>query len=356
MLEKKLALLSGRFKADGRPLYLESRTTREAIRTIKQALINGGVERLPYESCPFCRAQSVTVIALKDRLGLPLETVICDNCGLVFSSAYFSDKGANLYYAKYCNQLKNDGRSAARMFADRTAPGAYAWKRFQWIKDALGEGFKKTGVVMEVGCNDGCNLYPFHQAGWQVYGCDFDEDRLGAGRAAGMELLSGGIESLQKLPLKADLLIFSHCLEHMPDADQVLRQAKELISPTGSIYIEVPGVKHWSRTRADKISDEWLVSGNDFLSFLQLEHNFCFELRTLKEFTKRNGLTAVKADEFIRAIFKRNDELASETPGKVNRGEETQDYLIAVERDWRASNPAWIRMARSIKYFLRGLI
>ncbi|MFA4884219.1 MAG: methyltransferase domain-containing protein [Candidatus Margulisiibacteriota bacterium] len=351
MLEKKLALLSNRFKANGRPLYRESRITRAAAGVVGEALKNGEIERLAFAACPLCQATKVTVVALKDRLGLPLETVICDNCGLVFSSAYFSDKGADRYYAKYCNQLKNDGRSAARMFADRTAPGAYAWKRFQWIKDALGEGFKKTGVVMEVGCNDGCNLYPFHQAGCQVYGCDFDEDRLGAGRAAGMELLSGGIESLQKLSLKADLLIFSHCLEHMPDVDLALQQAKELITPTGSIYIEVPGVKHWSRTRADKISDEWLVSGNDFLSFLQLEHNFCFELRTLKEFTKRNGLTAVKADEFIRAIFKRNDELASETPGKVNRGEETQDYLIAVERDWRRSNPVWLRILRTL---LRG--
>ena len=99
MLEKKLALLSGRFKADGRPRYLESRTTRGAASAIGQAIKNGEIERLAHKGCPLCRSTKVTVIALKDRLGLPLETVICDNCGLVFSSAYFSDKGANLYYA-----------------------------------------------------------------------------------------------------------------------------------------------------------------------------------------------------------------------------------------------------------------
>ncbi|MBI5701729.1 methyltransferase domain-containing protein [Candidatus Saganbacteria bacterium] len=321
---------------------------------ISDRIKNGTIKRVRREKCPLCCGQKFVLIAKKDRLGLPLETLICDICGLVFSGSFFSASGEDLYYSNYCNLLKNIGRSPDQMFAARTGTDSYAWKRYRWIKNALGGKFNNIRTIMEVGCNDGCNLYPYHLNGFNVIGCDFDEVRMAPGRSKGMTMLKGGIEQLRKLSQTADLLIFSHVLEHLSDIDRALSEAKELLSSDGRIYIEVPGFKRWNRARSEAISDEWLVSGNNFLSYLQMEHNFCFEARTLNFFAFRNGLIAEKGDEFVRALYRRancRDQFSTENK---EYGYGVYNYILGVEKDYQKSNPLWKRFGRSIRNILRA--
>ena len=295
------------------------------------------------------------VIARKDRLGLPVEILICDECGLVFSGTYFSDSSASIYYGNYANSLKNRGRSAQALFDSRSGPGSYAWLRYHWVREKIAKTGKEIKTVMEVGCNDGCNLLPYQKNGLEVFGCDFDEERMGPGRAAGLNLLIGGVEQLKKVDRQADLLIYSHSLEHMSNVDRALIEAKEILSAEGMIYIEVPGIMYWNRKRSESIQDQWLRSGNDLLAYLQMEHNYCFEWRTLKHFAARNGLAPVIGDEFIRSLFQRGaaQDVNGSQPDK--QGERVYQYLFDLEKDWRKSNPFWKRAARKIKRALKRL-
>ena len=95
----------------------------------------------------------------------------------LFSSKYFSADFAEDYYANYADEFKSLNQSPKEMFERRTAPKAYTWIRKNYIKEYLGNNYKKLQTVIEVGCNDGCNLYPYHLDGKKVAGCDFDEQR-----------------------------------------------------------------------------------------------------------------------------------------------------------------------------------
>ena len=347
---KKPRILSQRFEDNGLAEEYVSASMRQLIQSLRNRLLTGELKRLSHKKCPLCENSEFLLIGRRDRWGFPLDTLICERCGLVFSSAYFSNESAEIYYSRYSNQFKNKGRSAEQMFQSRTHPSAYSWLRYNWIKDNLEENFAKIENVMEIGCSDGCNLYPFHQNGCTVFGCDYDEDRMNAGRAVGMNLLTGGAGRLKEMQTRADLVILSHSLEHMPDVDIALKEARELLAENGKIYIEVPGLKGWNLPRKYMISDEWIKTGNNFLNYLHLEHTYNFELETLTHFATRNGLVPIAGDELIRVFFKIGGKSKETDFGEYNRGQRVYEYLLEVERDWQKHNPLWRRAARYLMH------
>ena len=196
-MKRNIQLLSNRFINDNKPCIAQSREVRLITNKVAAMIRDkGSLIRITHEQCPFCNGDKVTVIAQKDRYGLPMDTQICETCELVFSSKYFSADFVEDYYANYADKFKSLNQSPKEMFERRTAPKAYTWIRQNYIKEYLGNNYKKLQIVIEVGCNDGCNLYPYHLDGKKVVGCDFDEQRMETGRAAGLTILSGGIDVL----------------------------------------------------------------------------------------------------------------------------------------------------------------
>ena len=179
-----------------------------------------------------------------------------------------------------------------------------------------------------------------------MVGCDFDQNRLDTGRAAGLHLVCGGIDVLEKEDFQADLIILSHVLEHLPDVDDALRKAAGMLADNGRLYIEVPGIRALNRPRHMAIRDEWMISNNNFLNYLQLEHNYCFEQLTLDAFAGRAGFEKIRNDEYIRAIYVKTDPDSADMAMQADRGEDVFGYLKAVEQDWQRHNPSWKKIAR----------
>lgn len=329
----KEALLSKRFNYTGKTKGHLKCNIKEAVEAIRDALSAGVLERDTFQICPLCKCDEAVMISLQDHLGLPVNALVCEKCGLVFLESYLSERSTSLYYGKYYYSVVNRGGDPKEVFKNRIDPGAYCWKRYDWIKDKLRDEFSKIKVVVEIGSSDGCNLYPYFKNGCKVFGCDFDEVKMNAGREVGMTLLSGGVEVLQKLKIKADLVIISHTLQLLPDIDKALKSAISLLPPDGKIYIEVPGIK----------------SGQDLLSQLRLEHNYYFEFRTLRQFALRNGLGPIAGDEYIRAVFK---------PAKKinlpfdNNGRQIYGYLKEKEKRWANKNLLWEKAINKAKQLI----
>ena len=100
---------------------------------------------------------------------------------------------------------------------------------------------------MEVGCGDGCNLYPYHLIGLNVKGFDYSEEFLEVGRKRGMNLIKGDFSSSKQ---QFDLILLVHSLEHMLDLDKVVRNVHNLLKDKGYVYVEVPGLRNWNRKQA----------------------------------------------------------------------------------------------------------
>lgn len=86
--------------------------------------------------------------------------------------------------------------------------------------------------------------------GWQGVGVDFDPAALEAGRARGLDLRLGTVESLGEPESSFDAITLSHVIEHVVDPSQTLNACRRLLRPEGVLWLATPnarseGAQHW---------------------------------------------------------------------------------------------------------------
>ena len=170
--------------------------------------------------------------------------------------------------------------------------------------------------MFDIGCGAGGTLVPFREAGWHVYGCDLGSEYLDRGREVGLNLLHGDAHVLEPLG-KADVIILSHILEHMPDPLESVVQMRKLLKPSGYLYVEVPG-----------IFAVHLVYG-DFMLFVQNAHLYHFTLTTLRSLLARAGYQLVDGNERIVSLFRKRT--AEQEVSTQDQYKKIRAYLLAVE-------------------------
>jgi len=350
------SLLSRRFKNNGCAAISVDAGAREALASFRSEIERKEISLSSHKSCPLCGNASGTLIAEKDRLGVPSRTIVCGGCRLVMNDSFLDSKSSELFYKKYWRRIQW-GMDAEKNFALRTRPDSYAWKRLAFAALNLGPGLKGIQTVMEPGCGDGCNLLPYHLMGKDVLGCDYDEECLEAGRRTGMPLLQGDIRRLVDSNKKADLVILSHVVEHFIDVNQELGQVQRILRKGGYVYAEVPGIRNMNRPRSLLLSEDGLRSTNNFLEYLQFQHNYHFELRTLRRFFERRGFSFICGDEWVRAIFRYTDEPVRDKAGldKIS-GSDMLEHLRQVEQDYLSiKNRLIVGARRALALGSRGL-
>ncbi len=105
---------------------------------------------------------------------------------------------------------------------------------------------------------------------------------------------------------KADLIIVKHVLEHFTSLDRELSIMRELLRDNGYIYVEVPGVIEW-------------IKNNNFLSTLQLAHNYYFNLNLLTYVMNSNGFELIRGNEKIEALYIKRDNVKAKLPNEYKR-------------------------------------
>ena len=289
-----------------------------------------------HDSCPGCGTNGASLISEVDRVGFPCNTVVCNQCDLVFNDSFISDPVE--YYESTFGKLR--WKNPEDNFLNRIAPEAYIWKRFAYVSSALGKNFRTIKSVMEVGCGDGCNLYPYHLIGLNVKGFDYSEEFLEVGRKRGMSLIKGDFSSSKQ---QFDLILLVHSFEHMLDLDKVVRNVHNLLKDKGFVYVEVPGLRNLNRKQADSKNIGRLSSSNNFLNYLQFQHNYHFDLNHLMEFWERNGFKMIQGDEWVRALFRKG-----KVENNINRKNDILSYLKSVEKDFLSPRNISNKIARRI--------
>lgn len=276
--------------------------------------------------CPLCNGENASIISERDRYGLPITFLICLKCEFIFSKEYFSENFMLSYYKSTYNKFRGN-KTNKQLFLERTNSKAPSFERYKFIKKILRDQFHQIKVVMEPGCNDGCNLYPFYKNSKEVYGCDFDDESLSAGRGAGIDILTGGIEKLLSTEKKADLIILSHVLGHVTDLNKFLKDVKRLLKPNGFIYIETPGFKGW--WNKIKILRKYR---KNFLDFIQFEFCYIFDLNSLQSLLANYNLELYYGDEYIKSIFKFSDNAKNNKDYIYKKKKSNIDYLLNMEK------------------------
>lgn len=195
--------------------------------------------------CPLCEAppNRHSVVAERDRVGKPLRTVLCEECGLVFSNPMpTADEVARFYRDDYRREYKG---------VDRPKPKhVYRGINAAVKRLAAASKFYETGsVCLDLGAGGGEFVYLLSCKGYAAEGV---EPNLGYGNYArevlGATVHQGTFETVELPPGHYDIVSSFHVFEHLIDPVAAFRRVKSWLKPSGRLYIEVPNMDATAQT------------------------------------------------------------------------------------------------------------
>src|SRR6056300_744417 len=156
-------VLSRRFQNDRLPhRSFANKLMPEAKKKLKEFddLVKSGVithEKLKH--CPSCGSEQKIIIAEKDRLGVHCETVICPTCELIYNNTPLIGNSADKFYREFWGKIQWQS-DPSENFKNRITKGAYCWGRQKKILECI-KAESSISDVLEIGCGDGANLFPW---------------------------------------------------------------------------------------------------------------------------------------------------------------------------------------------------
>ncbi|MBI4160780.1 MAG: class I SAM-dependent methyltransferase [Candidatus Yanofskybacteria bacterium] len=270
--------------------------------------------------CAVCDGYDFEVLAEKDKHGLKITTVVCRQCGLIQTNPRMTKDTAAAFYKDEFRDIYEGGE----VLRDDTFRNQYKFGRTTELLLSAKTGVKswKGKTIVEIGCGTGGTLKYFQDRGCIVYGAEFDPDCVRHARSNGVDVEQGEISSIFGKGVSADVVMYSHVLEHVFDPREELEFVRKILKPDGVVYTTFPGVRALKHTFQ-----------HDFMLMLQNAHNHYFTATTVRNLAKKAGYKTLYVDDEIRAvlqphIYNQNDksEFINDYPGIV-------DFLRWVERE-----------------------
>lgn len=244
-------------------------------------------DRINYEKlliCPICESKRRNVISKYDRYGMFCQNNICLECGLIYLDPRFDEKSTNIFYQEHYRGIYNSGGIPKNEIYKEEV------KRGERILSFTKTFLKKSNNILEVGCGMGGILSSFSKEGFKCKGIDLGADYLKINTDKNIELINASVFEIKE---KFDLIIYSHVFEHLRDIEKELNYLKNILTETGVIYIEVPGIFNLEEPYKYNIK-----------KYFQNAHNFSFSLENLTKTLNKYGFELIKGDQKVRSVFK----------------------------------------------------
>jgi 2-polyprenyl-3-methyl-5-hydroxy-6-metoxy-1,4-benzoquinol methylase len=150
------------------------------------------------------------------------------------------------------------------------------WKRKLVTK------YSEENRVLDVGCGTGEFLFEMKTHGWNISGVEPSPNaRESSQKKTGVKISETILDVTEK-NFKA--ITFWHVLEHLPDPNQALQTAKNLLNQSGTIFIAVPNLQSYD---ANYYQSFW--AGYDVP-----RHLWHFDKKNMETLLKKNGLQLVE--------------------------------------------------------------
>lgn len=188
--------------------------------------------------CNLCGSGRVWQVADRDRHGDPLRTVMCRDCGLVWTDPRPDDEANRTFYARDYRVRYKAASSPKLKHALRESRRAIA--RFRRIEPLLRTGAR----VLDVGA--GAGFFPFvvQSRGYEVRGIEPNQGFCDWGcKVLGVQVSGGFLQDFDFTGEPFDLITLNHVLEHLPDPASALSTLRSWLKPDGVLVVEVPDVE-----------------------------------------------------------------------------------------------------------------
>ncbi len=221
--------------------------------------------------CQLCGSPESVVLSNRGRHGKPLRTVICLQCGLVWSDPL--PHNPREFYAQHY-RLHYKGTYTPKPKHILRA-GRLALARYQTIRHLL----PTPRTVLDVGSGGGEFIYLLHKLGHTVHGVEPNQGYAAYARSEyGLHVHIGFAQDVALPEEHFDLITMWHVLEHTERPDEVLLKLHRRLKPEGMLVIEVPNVEATCQAPQNTFHEA---------------HIFNFNLPTLQKLAEKTGFTGI---------------------------------------------------------------
>jgi 2-polyprenyl-3-methyl-5-hydroxy-6-metoxy-1,4-benzoquinol methylase len=220
-----------------------------------------------------CGSNKSNKIASIDCYGFVQSTVLCQNCGLMFSNPRLTNDEYEKFYTSDFYRLVYEGDSFISSSKQRNDTNI---KREIFENISKFTKIDKAKSIFEFGAGGGWNLPPFIEAGAQVSGVDYSEGLSKLAQSKGINVTQGSLNDIQG---KFDIIILNHVFEHFSYPVENLKLLLTHLKPDGIIYIGVPNIMKFS------------------IGQLQNAHTYYFSPNTFRHYVSQAGLEIVQSGD-----------------------------------------------------------
>ena len=243
-----------------------------------------------------CGSEQPIHLANIDRFGLPIDSYLCGNCGLIYSNPVLSSNSLKPFYEDYYHLMH---------FGSPPSPEKtlYAKGQGKKIYKHLNKYINGNKInVLEIGSGSGSVIKEFSKEaikdGFTVKGIGLEYSKEYAEcfnpEELNLKIQSGDLYSLDPTTGPYDVIIMSHVFEHFLDPQIELTALKKFLDKGTLIYIEVPGV----------FSLKYRYEYNcDYLKYFTFAHIYNFNLMSLTNLLNQNGFGLLWGNEEIESVF-----------------------------------------------------
>lgn len=290
--------------------------------------------KISYESasCMICGNQAPEVWFNNDRYGIEQSTVLCTECGLVYSSPRMDEDSLRYFYQSDLYRRIYAGENLEERYRnlyevefnyDNQIPDLESYKASHFFHFIQSLDLNYASVC-EVGAGGGWNLIPFQKSGKTVIGYEPSPKMCAMAGDRGIRVIEGFVDNMEG---EYDLVILKHVLEHFLNPLEILKSVRKHVGQY--LYIEVPGI----------------VSQ---MPGLQNAHVHYFSPRTLEYVTTRAGFKTLsldycKSNDFLLGVFEKAD------------GPEVQSYSREAEVQQMKNIYRKYKSSHSRNSFLRSI-
>jgi len=241
--------------------------------------------------CPLCTAPQGRVLhtqtfAAVDELGVEdvVDIVSCNRCGFVFSDIPTKQEELDKSYEEHSKYADTTLYGSGEEETETPPEAKWDLDRLRataaWLDEKLAN---PTLRVLDAGCATGSLLGFLKQLGWNnLVGLDPSPVATATTtRVHGVEAITGSFITPPADVGQFDVVALSHVLEHLGEVRAAVVSMRELTTPGGYVYLEVPDAEHYV--------DHLVAPYHDF----NTEHINHFSLGLLDRFMATQGFEKI---------------------------------------------------------------
>lgn len=292
-------------------------------------------------SCDLCGAADRQIIWKKGRFGMPVTTVVCRCCGLVFTSPRMTEQEMREFYEKEYRLAYSGTHTPTVELLNGF--DAKATPRFKQISERV--PITEIRKVLDVGCGCGHFVSKFSTE-VDRHGIE-PNDALAdfANKNFGVKVYSGFIEDKAFTEREFDLVTFFHVLEHVRSPTAILKRVHDLLADNGWLCIEVP--------------DIYRPYHGDLSDFFQNAHTYTFSTESLTSFLLKAGfskpLAVFHTGNFVTVLAKKRGKTEEFASGDLFDSKEVGKVISSIQT-WRRKYLLFYCWWIPLSSFLRSLL